>query len=216
MGASMRDAMIGACASGVMALTVLALVGCQKAATAANPADAGGSNAASVASATPAAPATQAAPAGLDQASAAEAQAFLAGLYAHYKTSKGDTFDMFDAKSGVFDADTTKLLAEDARALKGDLGVIDGDWLCACQDFVSLQAKITILGATPTTAKAESEFVDVGMTDPKDRAPRHDRFDLVKEAGHWRIHDVQTAGADQSLRQMVEKEIADLKKHPNG
>ncbi len=199
-GVSMRGMTVRGLAAAVVAMTALGSAGCQRATTAAN--------------AVPVAAAASAAPAALDPASAAEAQAFLTALYAHYKTSKNNDFNMFDAKSGVFDTDTLRLLDDDAKALKGDLGVIDGDWLCACQDFVSLRAKITILAATPTTAKATSEFVDVGMTDPKDRAPRHDSFDLVKEAGHWRIHDLTAAGDDQSLRQQLTKEIADLRAHP--
>jgi hypothetical protein len=141
---------------------------------------------------------------------AADAKAFLDGLYAHYKSSKNNTFSPFDAnEKDVFDASTIQLLAEDAKLLNGDLGVIDGDWLCACQDFVSLKAVVTVQSATPTSARATSEFVDTGMPS---QAARSDRFDLVKANGVWRIHDVQTSGDPASLRQMVSREIQQLRK----
>jgi hypothetical protein len=155
----------------------------------------------------PAANATVAPPATNDDA---DAKAFLDGLYAHYKSNKNNTFSPFDAnEKEVFDASTIQLLAEDTKLLNGDLGVIDGDWLCACQDFVSLKAVVSVQSATATTAQATSEFVDTGMPG---QAARRDRFDLVKENGVWRIHDVQTIGDPASLRQMVSQEIEQLRK----
>ena len=143
-----------------------------------------------------------------DAADAADAKAFLDGLYAHYKTSTGNSFNMFDTnEKDVFDPDTIALLKEDLKALKGDLGVIDGDWLCDCQDFVSLQATVTVTAATPTTAKANSDFKDTGMTE---QGMRHDDFDLVKTPAGWRIHDVTVRG-QQSLRAQVSDEIKSLK-----
>jgi hypothetical protein len=183
----------------------LALAACQKPAPpAANTAAA--ANAAPSNTATSAA-ASNALPAVADAADAADAKSFLDGLYAHYTSNKNNDFNMFDAKSHVFDKDTQALLAEDNRLLKGDLGTIAGDWLCGCQDFVSLKTTVTILAATPTTAKATSDYVDTGI--PSD-GTRHDSFDLVKENGDWRIHDV-TTGTDPSLRKDLQDEINELK-----
>jgi hypothetical protein len=180
----------------------LALAACQKPAP----------PAANAASATNDAPhnaaSDKAAPSVSDTADAADAKAFLDGLYAHYTSNKNNDFNMFDAKSHVFDKDTQGLLTEDNRLLKGDLGTIDGDWLCGCQDFVSLKTTVTILAATPTTAKAVSDYVDTGI--PSD-GTRHSSFDLVKENGAWRIHDI-TTGNDPSLRKDLQDEITELKK----
>ena len=137
---------------------------------------------------------------------AADAKAFLDGLYAHYKTADS-TFDMFGANEAeVFDADTIKLLKDDEKALKGELGTVDGDWLCACQDRVSLRTTVTILSATPTTAKATADFTDTGMPGQE---IRHNDFDLVKVNGVWRIHDVTNRG-DPSLRTQLTEEIRTL------
>jgi hypothetical protein len=149
----------------------------------------------------PAAPA--AAPSSGD---AADAKAFLDGLYAHYKTSKDNTFAPFDTKAGVLDGDTIALMKADEKALKGDVGDIDGDWLCDCQDFESITATVTVQSATPTSAKATALFHDTIDTG----APKRDTFDLVKTPAGWRIHDMGTP--DQpSLRKVLEDEIARLK-----
>jgi hypothetical protein len=140
---------------------------------------------------------------------AADAKAFLDGLYAHYKTSKDNTFAPFDAnQTDVLDPDTIALMKADEKALNGELGDIDGDWLCDCQDFESISATVTVQSATPTEAKATADFRD-SMDGPTGKA-KHDTFDLVKTPAGWRIHDMGTA--DQpSLRKVLQDEIAHLK-----
>jgi hypothetical protein len=183
-----RIALCGVCAA-------LALAGCGKPA---------GNGASAPAAASPASQAAATAGA----ADAAAAKAFLEGLYAHYQTSKDNTFQMFDADvAEVFDADMVKLLAEDTKSLKGELGEIDGDWLCECQDFASLRATIAVQSASPTQARATADFSDVGM--PGEGA-RHNAFELVKTAAGWRIHDIQETG-QPSLRRTLEDEIKSLK-----
>ena len=186
----------------IMALGLAGLVAisaCQKAATNAAAAPEAAANV--VAPAT-----TSAAPASTD---AADAKAFLESLYAHYKTSSSNsTFQPFDANAAdVLDADTIALMKADEKALNGDLGDIDGDWICDCQDYQSITATIAVQSATPTAAKATADFHDVIDTSSK---PHHDTFDLVKTAAGWRIHDMGTS--DQpSLRKVLQDEIAKLK-----
>jgi hypothetical protein len=149
---------------------------------------------------------TLAAPARSD---AADVKAYLESLYAHYKTSKNNTFQMFDANVGeVFDPDTIRLLAADAKTQHGEVGAIDGDWLCDCQDFESLAATIAVQSATPTAAKATAEFRDLGIPQ---QGVRRASFDLVKSGGVWRIHDL-TDEDQPSLRKILTDEIAAAKK----
>jgi hypothetical protein len=149
-----------------------------------------------------------AAPVETNAAPPADAKAFLDGLYAHYKTSNNNTFQPFDANQGeVLDADTIALMKADEKALNGELGDIDGDWLCDCQDFQSITATVTVQSATPTSAKATADFHDSMDAGGK---PKRDTFDLVKTPAGWRIHDMGTA--DQpSLRKVLQGEIARLK-----
>ena len=83
------------------------------------------------------------------EALAERTRAFLEGVYAHYKTSKNNNFQPFDANAKeVLDADTIALFKADQKLMKGEVGAIDSDWLCDCQDFESIAATVTILSAT--------------------------------------------------------------------
>jgi hypothetical protein len=178
----------------------LVLAGCQKAAN--------------NTTATPAAVATNSPPAATAAATsdADDVKAFLEGIYAHYKTSsETSNYQPFDANGPeVLDADTLALMKADTKALNGDLGAIDADWLCACQDYTSIKSTIAVQSATATAAKASSDFKDVDDTTAK---PRHDTFDLVKTAAGWRIHDMETDGPP-SLRKVLQDEIRKLKTSP--
>jgi hypothetical protein len=181
-----------------LALAVLTgLAGCQKAAT----------NTA----APPAAIAANAPPAAAQPAStdADDVKAFLDGVYAHYKTnSPNSTYQPFDSNAGeVLAPDTLALMKADEKALNGELGDIDADWLCMCQDYTSIKATIAVQSASATTAKATSAFHDVDDASAK---PRRDTFDLVKTPAGWRIQDMGTE--DQpSLRKVLQDEIKRLK-----
>ena len=109
------------------------------------------------------APTATAAPGRASGPDAEDVRVFLEGLYARHKTGKDNTFQMFDKdEHAVFDFDTIKLLAADTKALKGELGEIDGDWLCNCQDFTSIEATIAVQAATPTAARAGSRQLRPG------------------------------------------------------
>jgi hypothetical protein len=181
-------------------IAALALAGCNKPAPPA-------SNAPAANVAAPAAPAAPAA----DTADAADAKAFLDGLYAHYVSAKDHSFDMFDKNvAEVFDPAMIQLLKDDAKANNGEPGVLDGDYLCNCQDYGSLKTTVTVSAATPTTAKAHAEFVDTTIQGDK---PRQNDFDLVKVNGAWRVHDITdpTDTTQGSLRTALENEIKTLK-----
>jgi len=189
-----------------LALGALALAGLCAAAGCTAPATNAAANAANTAiSSAPAAnAATNAVATAPDPADAADAKAFLVGLYAHYQSSKNNNFQPFDANvRDVFDPDMIALLAADQKVLKGEVGAIDGDWLCDCQDFTSIQATINVTSATPTTAQATADFHDT--VDP--RPTERDSFDLVKVNGVWRIHDMSTPG-QPPLRQTLQTEIS--------
>jgi hypothetical protein len=188
--------------TGLALAALLAMGGCQKAATNA-PADAANAAAAAPSNAPPVA--TDSPP--VEATAEADAKAFLEGVYAHYKTSKNNNFQPFDGNAKeVLDADLIALFKADQKVLKGEVGAIDSDWLCDCQDFESIAATVSILSATPTEAKATVEFHDTQMTGD-DAKPRHDTFDLVKTPDGWRIHDMGTAD-EPSLRKVLQDEIA--------
>lgn len=187
--------------TGVAFAAALVLGACQKAGPTADAANA-------AATALPAG--TPVSTAGAASADAGSPKAFLEGLYAHYKASSstGTSWAPMDANvKEVFDPDTVALLAADTKALKGELGEIDGDWLCDCQDWGSIVATVTVTSQTPTAAKAEAVFRDTQVPDEKGK---RDTFDLVKTRAGWRIHDMGTP-QDPSLRHVLTTEMAGLK-----
>jgi hypothetical protein len=163
----------------------------------------------------PPAPTTAAAPgapaaAASSAADAAAAKAFLEGVYAHYAADPAKSnFDPLGKDAAqVFDAEMVRMLADDRKALHGELGSLDGDVLCDCQDYEAFTATIAVQSATAATAKATADF-------PMFREPHHNEFDLVKENGVWRIHDVRENDQTEqppgpSLREIVQKELKDL------
>ena len=187
--------------AGLAALTgVLALGACNKPAP---PAANAASNAA--------VPAAAVGPASSD---AADAKAFLEGLYAHYASATDHGFEMFDKNvAEVFDPDMIQLLKVVAKANNGEPGVLDGDYLCNCQDYGSLKTTITVQSATATTAKAHASFIDTGIADAK---PQQNDFDLVKVNGVWRIHDITNPDdtSQGSLRTALEAEVKAAAKSP--
>jgi hypothetical protein len=135
---------------------------------------------------------------------AADAKAFLTGIYSHYADEKthGDFNPAFKNRQDYFDPEMVTLMQTDEQLSKGEVGALDGDPICDCQDFGKMTAVITIDSATATEAKAT---VIVTETDPsvaaEDRKPRTFTYDLAVAKGQWRIHDITTPSLP-SLRQL--------------
>src|SRR5437773_5937926 len=120
-------------------------------------------------------------------AEVASARAFLRALYAHYE--RNDSFAILGDKEEpeYFAADTLKLLRENTRLLQGEVGDIEVDPVCVCQDSAGLKATIgDVVMTGPASARATVLLKDTGS--PKFSSEI--RFDLVFERGKWRIQDL--------------------------
>jgi len=75
---------------------------------------------------------------------AARARAFVEKLYSHYPSKPGRTsFDPTGKNAGeVFDPGLIAAFREDARLANGEVGFVDADPLCQCQDDSGLKSKI--------------------------------------------------------------------------
>ena len=117
-------------------------------------------------------------------------QAFLAGLYAHYPVAgKAHPFDPVGARaSQVFDAPLVALIRRDQRNAKGEVGALDGDPLCDCQDDGGMTWKI----GKVVSQGADGATAQVRLTFPETPKPRIDglTISLVKTPAGWRIHDI--------------------------
>jgi len=186
---------------------VASLSACQRAAAPANVAAVANTPAAASNAATRATP--PAAAAATDDA--ADAKAFVEGLYKHYQagatTSTWAPFD--DDAPKALDPELVALFRAYDKAMDGEVGDIEDDWICQCQEWEKINATVTVDSATATTAKVRSTFQDTA----DHVGPRHDTFDLVKTPAGWRIHDMGADG-DRSLRAVLIKATAQARAHP--
>jgi hypothetical protein len=115
----------------------------------------------------------------------ATATAFLAELYARY--SRDRTWTPLGAEAHrIFSPRLLDLIRRDGMAAEGEVGVLDGDPICACQDSDGLKMQsLTIRAAGPGKARA-----DVGLSFFND--VRELTFDLEDQSGGWRIADVHS------------------------
>ena len=142
------------------------------------------------------APANAAEPAG--------ARAFLQRVYSHYPMPRGGApFDPTGrSASAVFDAGMIALIREDRRLAKGEVGAIDSDPLCQCQDDGGMKVEIgpaKPVGSTSATAAVVLRF---GAASPPDI--QRVEFSLVAVNGQWRIHDIKSTDTP-SLRAYLTK-----------
>jgi hypothetical protein len=145
---------------------------------------------------------------------AASAKAFVEKLYSHYPSKPGNR-DAFDPTgknaSQVFDPGMIAAFREDTRLAHGEVGFIDSDPLCQCQDDSGLKATVGVVTMTDPNAAD----VVVNLEYPSDKVTIALTLHLVPVNGAWRIHDLSTAD-EQSYRAdllKANKEAAAAKHH---
>lgn len=134
-------------------------------------------------------------------AAAAGPRAFVVWVYSHYPYSPGRGKWSF-TQPGVFDDLMVAEFRKDVRLSKGEVGAVDGDPLCLCQDDAGLKP---IIGEAKMTGPAAAT-VPVTLTYPGQGPAASDRIQLllVIEHGQWRIADVRAADP-KSFRQWLIK-----------
>jgi Protein of unknown function (DUF3828) len=112
------------------------------------------------------------------------ADAFVIGLYDAYARDPGPDYAGAGAKS-VFSSKLLDLLHRDAALTPpGEVGALDGDPICDCQDYRIAEVRVRISGS-PDVATAAVAFTNYGQ-------PRSLTLDLVREPGGWRVADVHS------------------------
>lgn len=123
----------------------------------------------------------------------AGARIFLTRLYAHYPHRAGTpAFDALGRQAPlVFDSSFIALMRENDRLTPSDeVGALDGDPICDCQDSEGMKAKIGAIRATGVAAaSARIDIVFAAALPPDTR--RLD-LDLVQSGGQWRIRDIHS------------------------
>jgi hypothetical protein len=128
------------------------------------------------------------------------AGAFIRGLYASYKEG-GRPVDLAGPKAGTILAPSlVSLLRTDRKVLHDEVGVLDGDPICACQDFDIRSVRVAVTADGDQKARATARFDNLG-------AATEVRFDLVLMKSGWRIFNIHEKNLPD-LRKALEEEIA--------
>ena len=128
---------------------------------------------------------------------------FMERLYAQYRHSD---YSPFKHPERVFAPQLLAAINEDSRLARGEVGYLDGDPVCQCQDAAGLKAAVTrvrLQGAGKATVS-----VSIGLQSYK---PRLAEFSLIRTKAGWRIADVSSA-AEKSLLAGLERSNRELEK----
>jgi len=126
-------------------------------------------------------------------------EAFLRATYRQYdiKSSTGPDFTGRNASS-VFTPSLIQLIRRDQRQSRGEVGKLDGDPICDCQDPDGLKlTALQITAQTPRTAAAA-----VTLTFPPHEVT-HLNISLVLLPAGWRIDDISSSDTP-SLRKLLQ------------
>ena len=143
----------------------------------------------------------------LAAASAAAAdtpKAFVERVYANYAH---ENYSPFTHPQRVFAPQLLVAIKEDERLAKGEVGFLDGDPLCDCQDTGGMHSKVTSVTPTGSGATAHILVTWDGTSDKRDI-----QLMLIKTAGGWRIADVGTKD-DRSLLNSLRAANRQASKH---
>lgn len=131
------------------------------------------------------------------------AESFLRSIYATY-TAKGHPVDMAGPKAEtIFEPSLAALLRTDEKLADGEVGALDSDPICACQDFDIRGATVVATADGAGKAKATASFKNFGNTHKVE-------FDLVAAGTGWRIFDIHEQDMP-SLRKLLEDDISMIK-----
>jgi hypothetical protein len=145
------------------------------------------------------------------------ARQFLDSVYKQY-AHHGSGIDFTGPKArGVFDPSLIALFHADQKALGPDeVGVLDGDPICSCQDWDGIwNLKIDLQPLSDGRAKAAVSFALFAPQAGTDRDLRSLEMTLVSVGGQWRIWDILDKSdpkAPFDLRAELEKEIRSSKR----
>ena len=123
----------------------------------------------------------------------ADARGFVTGLYAAYAHSEPDYLGPMARQ--VFSPRLLGLIRRDARNAHGEVGALDGDPICDCQDpdgvrLVGLD--IAASGPGRATARVRLHF-DGSRAEAM-------TLDLVSVRGQWRVDEVHTKDTPSLVR----------------
>jgi hypothetical protein len=121
---------------------------------------------------------------------AAGAKAFVESIYARYHGPDAEAFVPLSdtTASTLFEPSTAKLILQGSKVNEEEeVGPLDFDPICTCQDPDGIRADVTAQMTGPATATATAI---VYFPQQPQSTRREVRFDLVGANGVWRVHDL--------------------------
>jgi len=145
------------------------------------------------------------------------AELFVRSIYKSYRKG-GPGIDLTGPKRALyFSSSLIALLRADQRVVGPDeVGVLDGDPLCACQDWDAVHdLKIAITRVGLDRVRASVSFALFGSEAAPEQSLRKLEMTLVDELGQWRIDNILDKSDEKApfdLRAELHKEIRDSKR----
>jgi hypothetical protein len=112
-------------------------------------------------------------------------RAFVERLYAGYRDPN---YNPLARPERIFAPALVAQIREDWKLSRDEVGYMDADPLCQCQDAAGLRAAIGDVRPSGRMAAAAQVRITFGGSDP-----RHLRLTLVRTSAGWRISDIATA-----------------------
>jgi hypothetical protein len=131
-------------------------------------------------------------------------RAFVERLYANYRN---ENYSPFEHSEKVFAAPLNAAIKEDEQLAHGEVGFLDGDPICSCQDTGGMHSRLVSVAGSGRTATAHVLLKWDGDKDGRDV-----RLDLVRTPAGWRVADVGTAD-EPSLLKDLQKANREARKH---
>ena len=129
---------------------------------------------------------------------------FMERLYAAYRQTN---YSPFTHPDRVFAPRLLAAIKEDSKLADGEVGYLDGDPVCQCQDTGGMHPSV----ASVTRQGADKAVVRVSIGWEGEKA-RPATFNLVRTRDGWRIADVSSAD-EPSLLKSLEAANRQARKH---
>ena len=128
---------------------------------------------------------------------------FIERIYAGYAHKN---YNPLDKPDRVFAPKLTAAIRADERLANGEVGYLDGDPLCDCQDFAKLGATIRSLRLSGKATAVAAVHITYGTGEARDL-----KLTLLRTAGGWRVADIASP-EEPSLLRALERSNAEAKR----
>jgi hypothetical protein len=129
-------------------------------------------------------------------------KAFIQRIYAGYSNKDYNPLSKADR---IFAPKLVAAINEDARLAKGEVGYLDGDPLCDCQDFVKIGAQVRSVSQPSKQNAVAKVHITYGTGEARDL-----KLTLLRTNRGWRVADIGSP-EEPSLLSAIEKSNREMR-----